>query len=91
MRKLALVACALGEASAAREHVQREVAIWRDPARRGRHDYRIAALLEDFAALAAAHAAPARALRLVGAAEALRAASGQPLADTTGGGGDAGL
>jgi hypothetical protein len=54
----------------------RAVAIWRDPARRGRHDYRIAALLEDFAALAAARARPARALRLVGAADAVRAGTG---------------
>jgi non-specific serine/threonine protein kinase len=75
-RALALMACALGEAGAARAHAQRAVALWRDPARRGRHSYRIAALLEDFAALAAARAQPARALRLVGAADALRAGTG---------------
>jgi len=72
------MACVLGEAGAAREHAQRAVAIWRDPMRRGRHDYRVAALLEAFAALAAARAGPARALRLVGAADALRAACGRP-------------
>ena len=57
---------------------QQAVAVWRDPARRGRQDIASPALLEDFAALATAHAQPVRALRLVGAADALRAASGQP-------------